>query len=135
MDGWVGVHVVSVYLCSYMWFMSVDGGWVHSCALCVCVHTCGLCVYIGVAGWGACLCCLLACVHACSLCVWMGMYASMWYHYAFVDTCGLCVRMVGGGGGVHTYSVCECPYMRFMYVDGWMCACMNRFGYMCVYAY
>ena len=45
------------------------------------------------------------------------------------------VCVCGGGGGGGKCIQCECPYMWFTYVDGWMCACVNRFGYMWVYAY
>ena len=39
-----------------------------------------------------------------------------------VHTCGLCVCM---GERVHAYSVCECPYMWFMCVDGGGGACIQ----------
>ena len=69
-------------------------------------------------------------VHTCGLCVWMG--EGVHAYSVSVHTCGVCVWM---GEGVNAYGVCECSYMWFMCVDGWMCACMNRCGHMCVYAY
>ena len=42
------MHVLSVYMCSYMWCMSVDGGGgTFLCSVCVFIHV----VYVCVLGW------------------------------------------------------------------------------------